>query len=287
MKTSLKISFLIFGISVFLLSCTMIVPFSKNKIILMNCENGTLKAEHSYDEKLQKEIVTITAVPEENYKCSSISVVDAKGKTDKISDFKEISENAVSFSIDEDTVYVTAIFVQIVPDYPLYKIKTVYNDSTFCSLNPSAIEFKEGATVTFTNYSRSPKMKIADGFPKVYKNNGDPIEIITGEDNKTFSFLMPACDVVIESKIEWIYYPIVLKEITGGLINIQTEAHEDEDVVFTLIPDEGKVVKTNSVVVFQKGTPPILISSVCSTENALEYSFRMPAGQVFVYAEFE
>lgn len=273
--------------AVLFFGCTLVVPFSKKKVILMDCENGSLTSTHYYDEKLEKEIIKITAIPDENYVCKSFSVVDALGKTDKISNYTEISENEISFSLEEDNVYVTAIFLQLVPDYPLYNISAVSNDSTLCSLNPSKSKVKEGDTVTFTNYSRSPKMKILDGYPLVHKESGESIEITKDEDNITYSFVMPACNVVIESKVDWIYYPITLKEISGGSIEIKEQAYEGEEVVFVLIPEEGKTVIPNSVVAYMEDIPPVLVKVTCSTEDALEYSFQMPKGEIFISAEFK
>jgi len=290
MKTrkTLFINILSVLLLIFVSGCTMFVPFTKKGVILINCENGYLKSEIVEEEG--KEIVKITAVPDENYNCERIGIYTKNGNSaeDFVADFKQISDTEVSFSLRGIDIYVSAIFLLGVPTVPQWKIYSEVNDQDYCALNVIKESAPAGETVKITSYCRKKEMKVSDGYPYACTEDGTEIELTQNPaDTQEYSFTMPEADVYIESKIEWIYYDITKVPTTNGTISIKSEAHEGEKVVFKLVPNSGKTVNADSVIVFDYSFPPELITLTRSTTNANEYSFVMPGYKVKVFAEFQ
>lgn len=226
--------------------------------------------------------VNVTVTPKAGHSVSEIYYETTGNK--HVTIMKDSSTG--SFTMPASDVTVSAVTTQM----PTYKIDVTQDTNGYVTTDPSG-EAAEGTTVTVT-------ARPNDGYKVtkiVYYESGQgsigPEDITT---SKTFN--MPAHDVTVQATFEEIETPTTehyidcADKITGGEIWSSAYSAEAGDVVTIYVdPDWGWMTDD----VYYKTTPDAgLIAGNASfngyAANGDEiWTFRMPASNVWVYAEFE
>ena len=232
------------------------------------------------------EQITLTVEPQEGYilKSGTLTVKDENDSDVSFEDFK--------FTMPASDVTVSAEFEQIeAQTYTITCPQNTTTDNGYVSTSPSNTA-TEGQTVNVFAYGNpgyvATKITVYESGTTV-----TPVKIITGSSG---SFKMPAHDVTVVATFEEIETPttdhsiVLANSIAGGEIwSSANSAKAGETVYIYVDPDWGWMTDD----VYYKTTPDAgLIAGNASfngyAANGDEiWTFRMPASNVWVYAEFE
>ena len=226
--------------------------------------------------------VNVTVTPKAGYKVTEIFYTTTGNQREIIAK----NSNTGSFTMPAKDVTVSAVTTP----KPTYKIDVTQDTNGYVTTDPSG-EAAEGTTVTVT-------ARPNDGYKVtkiVYYESGQgsigPEDITT---SKTFN--MPAHDVTVQATFEEIETPTTehyidcADKITGGEIWSSAYSAEAGDVVTIYVdPDWGWMTDD----VYYKTTPDAGLIGGKADFNGYAangdeiWTFRMPASNVWVYAEFE
>ena len=211
--------------------------------------------------------LTIEVEPSEGYllKEGTLKVF----KTDDESTLVPVSDN--KFTLPGYDVTVTAEFAKI--SHPI-TILSVDNGNITAS---PGTEVAEGVEVALT-VSPADGYRLKSGSLKVYKTGDENITVpLSGT-----SFNMPAYGVTVTAEFEQIPYQITISSMENGNITASpsVDITEGVEVALTVSPADGYRLKSGSLQVYKTGDAN---TTVALSGN----SFRMPAYDVTVMAEFE
>ncbi|MBS1322442.1 MAG: hypothetical protein HP046_21905, partial [Parabacteroides sp.] len=182
-----------------------------------------------------------------------------------------VAVNDNKFILPDYDVTVTAEFAKI-----SHQITILPVDNGSITASPGT-EVAEGVEVALT-VSPADGYRLKSGSLQVYK---------TGDANTTValsgtSFNMPAYGVTVTAEFEQIPYQITISSMENGNITASpgTEVAEGVEVALTVSPADGYRLKSGSLQVYKTGDAN---TTVALSGN----SFRMPAYDVTVMAEFE
>ena len=182
-----------------------------------------------------------------------------------------VAVNDNKFILPDYDVTVTAEFAKI-----SHQITILPVDNGSITASPGT-DVAEGVEVALT-VSPADGYRLKNGSLKVYK---------TGDENTTValsgtSFNMPAYGVTVTAEFEQIPYQITISSMENGNITASpgTEVAEGVEVALTVSPADGYRLKSGSLQVYKTGDAN---TTVALSGN----SFRMPAYDVTVMAEFE
>ena len=182
-----------------------------------------------------------------------------------------VAVNDNKFILPDYDVTVTAEFAKI-----SHQITILPVDNGNITASPS-VDITEGVEVALT-VSPADGYRLKSGSLKVYK---------TGDENTTValsgpSFNMPAYGVTVTAEFEQIPYQITISSMENGNITASpsVDITEGVEVALTVSPADGYRLKSGSLQVYKTGDAN---TTVALSGN----SFRMPAYDVTVMAEFE
>ena len=182
-----------------------------------------------------------------------------------------VAVNDNKFILPDYDVTVTAEFAKI-----SHQITILPVDNGSITASPGT-EVAEGVEVALT-VSPADGYRLKSGSLQVYK---------TGDANTTValsgtSFNMPAYGVTVTAEFEQIPHQITISSMENGNITASpgTEVAEGVEVALTVSPADGYRLKSGSLQVYKTGDAN---TTVALSGN----SFRMPAYDVTVMAEFE
>ena len=182
-----------------------------------------------------------------------------------------VAVNDNKFILPDYDVTVTAEFAKI-----SHQITILPVDNGSITASPS-VDITEGVEVALT-VSPADGYRLKSGSLKVYK---------TGDENTTValsgtSFNMPAYGVTVTAEFEQIPYQITISSMENGNITASpsVDITEGVEVALTVSPADGYRLKSGSLQVYKTGDAN---TTVALSGN----SFRMPAYDVTVMAEFE
>ncbi len=182
-----------------------------------------------------------------------------------------VAVNDNKFILPDYDVTVTAEFAKI-----SHQITILPVDNGSITASPGT-DVAEGVEVALT-VSPADGYRLKSGSLQVYK---------TGDANTTValsgtSFNMPAYGVTVTAEFEQIPYQITISSMENGNITASpgTEVAEGVEVALTVSPADGYRLKSGSLQVYKTGDAN---TTVALSGN----SFRMPAYDVTVMAEFE
>ena len=201
-------------------------------------------------------------------------------------------ENGAQATINQDGTTVSAeawIGYIVVPGTATYHFAD-YNITWICTPEVAgsvtvAGTAQEGATVTFSvdtneGYTLSSVVVVNNNDP-----TAEPLEL-TDNGNGTYSFTMPADDVVIKANFSEKAYDIhtIVTPDNGGTINVQNQALAGETVNFTVDANTGFAL-TNITILDDQGNEVPFEENLDDTGSYDgTYSFTMPAADVTVTA---
>ena len=182
-----------------------------------------------------------------------------------------VAVNDNKFILPDYDVTVTAEFAKI-----SHQITILPVDNGSITASPGT-DVAEGVEVALT-VSPADGYRLKSGSLKVYK---------TGDEGTTIalsgtSFNMPTYGVTVTAEFEQIPYQITISSMENGNITASpgTEVAEGVEVALTVSPADGYRLKSGSLQVYKTGDAN---TTVALSGN----SFRMPAYDVTVMAEFE
>ncbi len=182
-----------------------------------------------------------------------------------------VAVNDNKFILPDYDVTVTAEFAKI-----SHQITILPVDNGSITASPGT-DVAEGVEVALT-VSPADGYRLKSGSLKVYK---------TGDENTTValsgtSFNMPAYGVTVTAEFEQIPYQITISSMENGNITASpsVDITEGVEVALTVSPADGYRLKSGSLQVYKTGDAN---TTVALSGN----SFRMPAYDVTVMAEFE
>lgn len=245
---------------------------------------------------------TVTATPAKAFADTPITLAIAASsgfeyvadslKVTNVTTNDDVTVNDKTFTMPASDVTVSAEFEQIeAQTYTITCPQNTTTDNGYVSTSPSNTA-TEGQTVNVFAYGNpgyvATKITVYESGTTV-----TPVKIITGSSG---SFTMPAHNVTVQATFEEIETPTTehyidcADKITGGEIWSSAYSAEAGDVVTIYVdPDWGWMTDD----VYYKTTPDAgLIAGNASfngyAANGDEiWTFRMPASNVWVYAEFE
>ena len=233
------------------------------------------------------EQITLTVEPQEGYilKSGTLTVKDENDSDVSFEDFK--------FTMPASDVTVSAEFEQIeAQTYTITCPQNTTTDNGYVSTSPSN-EATEGETVNVFAYGNLGYVATQI---TVYESGttGTPIAIIQGSSG---SFTMPAHDVKVVATFDEVETPatdysiVCADKITGGEISSAKNSAKAGDLVTIYVdPDWGWMTKDD---VYYMTAPNAGIIGGKAEFNGYAangdeiWTFRMPASNVWVYAEFE
>ncbi len=215
--------------------------------------------------------VTVTVIPNPNYKLKSLTVTDQNGKNPV-----SVDENN-TFTMPAYDVYVNAVFEpDNQPEKPEFNITTEADGEGSVTIEGNKTKAKEGEEIVVIVKPNSDDYEVGQ-----VTANGDPVRLENGK----YSFKMPAKPVKVRAtfskkKTYDIGYSI---DQNRGKINVKRQASAGENVVFTIDAFQGWQVKKGSLSVkYAKGGKAINFNFDGKTG-----SFTMPAAAVSMNVIFE
>lgn len=282
-----KLSILIVLCSLFILGCE---NNTKTYFEVLETENGTIEVEYSFDD----EYLYIRAYPDEGYYIDENNIL-LLNKKNNYGIPTCISENYFKiycphYKTSEETYYIYANFVSnsqpqsnnhtnkqytvtIEKNSNDYKVK-LNNNSVYSG---NTVKFEITKETSYTN------KKLTIGYPIVRTVSGTIIPMT--QNGNVYTFTMPASDVTITALFDE-NYSITNKIVcpTGVSVIVPDIATYDDTVYLTVNLPETLSIKANSFIAsYNNGENIILIKHL----NMNYYTFKMPAANVEIYAEFE
>ena len=247
---------------------TVTAEFAKisHQITILPVDNGSITASPGTDVAEGVE-VALTVSPADGYRLKSGSLQVYKTGDANTT----VALSGTSFNMPAYGVTVTAEFEQI-----SHQITISSMENGNITASPS-VDITEGVEVALT-VSPADGYRLKSGSLKVYK---------TGDENTTValsgtSFNMPAYGVTVTAEFEQIPYQITISSMENGNITASpsVDITEGVEVALTVSPADGYRLKSGSLQVYKTGDAN---TTVALSGN----SFRMPAYDVTVMAEFE
>ena len=204
--------------------------------------------------------VKITATPASGYKVIKVTVTDAAGKAVTVSG----SGNNYTFKMPAGNVTVAATFDAV--DYTITKGSVTNGTLT---VDKAAANVGEKITITAT------------------PNEGYEIASVTatgvtlsGGTNGVYTFTMPAANVTVNATFKTKSFTISKASVSNGSLTVAASAAVGDTVKITATPASGYNVA--KVTVTDAAGKTVAVSG-----SGNNYTFKMPAGNVTVAAEFE
>ena len=210
--------------------------------------------------------VTVTVTPDIGFAIAGVKVLDLAGEEIALND---LGNGIYAFIQPVGDVVVVVEFAAI--HYNITWIEEQLGEVTVSNLYPVYGEVVSISIDTLTGW--------AVGSVSAVDAEGNALEV-TNNQNGTFSFVQPACDVTLKVSFVHLTYSITVGDITGGEVKVSAQkAHFFETITITVLCAPGNEVDTITV---STGMRQINV-----TDNGDgTYTFIQPAADVTVTVTF-
>ena len=225
------------------------VQKTQHTVTVTDLANGSVSADKA--QAYEGETVILTVTPDDGYKLQSLTVKDA--------DDNDIPLSGLSFIMTDRNVTVTAVFRQTA-------FAITYAETSGGWVR-GAYSADAGATVTLTVDS-------ASGYELdtlIVTDSSDQEITVTND-----SFIMPESDVTVTATFKKYDLNITYSESEHGTVTGASKAKFNDEVPFTVTPDEGYIL-LNLYAETEEWDDPV---------NIIDGNLIMADDNVTVYAEF-
>jgi hypothetical protein len=224
------------------------------------------KVDSSFAAAFPETTIILTVTPDERYalKAGSLKINDGT---------VSITGNGFiyTFAMPASDVTVSAEFEPLSPD--TYSISV--DSPSHGTINPDPVSAVEGTTVTLTV---TPEEGYALKSGSLKYNDGS-VDHAIDESGPTYTFTMPAANIIVSAEFEAIVYTISLPSPANGSVSANpASAVAGTTITLTVTPDTGYTLKEGSLKYNDRRDHVI---------SGPSYSFTMPASDVTVSAVFE